>query len=106
MALLIPPQLLHSHHVPVRAREVRRKRKNNFSDDSGADSDQDCSVTPGPSPSVVGTVTPANRPSKRLAFDTTERHRGIVQMGTVDPAFAAGRKNQGYDQMYTKVAES
>jgi hypothetical protein len=37
---------LHSHHVPVRAREVRRKRKKNSNNDSSADSDQDQSTTP------------------------------------------------------------
>ena len=45
VALLTCSQLLHSHHVPVRAREVRRKRKKN-ANDSGADSDQDQSATP------------------------------------------------------------
>ena len=40
------PQLLHGHHVPVRAREVRRKRKKNSNNDSSADSDQDQSATP------------------------------------------------------------
>jgi len=39
-------KLLHSHHVPVRAREVRRKRKKNSHNDSSADSDQDQSCTP------------------------------------------------------------
>jgi hypothetical protein len=39
-------KLLHSHHVPVRAREVRRKRKKNSNNDSSADSDQDQSATP------------------------------------------------------------
>jgi len=39
-------KLLHSHHVPVRAREVRRKRKRNSTNDSSADSDQDQSATP------------------------------------------------------------
>jgi hypothetical protein len=37
-------KLLHSHHVPVRAREVRRKRKKNSNNDSSADSDQDQST--------------------------------------------------------------
>jgi len=37
---------LHSHHVPVRAREVRRKRKKNANNDSSADSDQDQTFTP------------------------------------------------------------
>jgi hypothetical protein len=39
-------KLLHSHHVPVRAREVRRKRKRNSNNESSADSDQDQSATP------------------------------------------------------------
>jgi hypothetical protein len=39
-------KLLHSHHVPVRAREVRRKRKKNSNNGSGADSDQEQSSTP------------------------------------------------------------
>jgi hypothetical protein len=39
-------KLLHSHHVPVRAREVRRKRKKNSNNDSSADSDQDQSSNP------------------------------------------------------------
>jgi len=39
-------KLLHGHHVPVRAREVRRKRKKNSNNDSSADSDQDQSATP------------------------------------------------------------
>jgi len=39
-------KLLHSHHVPVRAREVRRKRKKNPNTESSADSDQDQSSTP------------------------------------------------------------
>jgi len=39
-------KLLHSHHVPVRAREVRRKRKKNSNNDSSADSDQEQSATP------------------------------------------------------------
>ena len=39
-------QMLHSHHVPVRAREVRRKRKKNSNNDSSADSDQEHSATP------------------------------------------------------------
>jgi len=39
-------KLLHSHHVPVRAREVRRKRKKNSNNDSSVDSDQDQSTTP------------------------------------------------------------
>jgi hypothetical protein len=39
-------KLLHSHHVPVRAREVRRKRKKNSNNESSADSDQDQSATP------------------------------------------------------------
>jgi len=46
VASLTPYQLLHSHHVPVRAREVRRKRKKNSNNDSSADSDQDQSTTP------------------------------------------------------------
>ena len=46
VALLTYSQLLHSHHVSVRAREVRRKRKKNSNNDSSADSDQDQSTTP------------------------------------------------------------
>jgi hypothetical protein len=38
-------KLLHSHHVPVRAREERRKRKKN-ANDSSADSEHDQSATP------------------------------------------------------------
>ena len=33
-------QLLYAHHVPVRAREVRRKRKRSPKNDSSADADQ------------------------------------------------------------------
>jgi hypothetical protein len=39
-------KLLHNHHVPVRAREVRRKRKKGPNNESGADSDQDQTPTP------------------------------------------------------------
>jgi len=38
-------KVLHSHHVPVRAREVRRKRKKNANNESGGDS-EDQSTTP------------------------------------------------------------
>ena len=41
VALLIFSKLLHSHHVPVHMREVRRKRKKNSDDDSNTDTDQD-----------------------------------------------------------------
>lgn len=39
-------KLLHSHHVPVRAREVRRKRKRNTNTESSGDSDREQSSTP------------------------------------------------------------
>jgi hypothetical protein len=45
LAVLTLFQLLHSHHVPVRAREVRRRRKKN-TNDSDTDSDQDQPASP------------------------------------------------------------